>query len=259
MSGWIKIHKKLIDWEWADCPETMALWIHILLRANYEDRKWQGQMIPRGSFVTSVSILSKETGLSARQIRTSLKRLISTNEVTSKTTNRCTVISVCKYDSYQLEETTDDKPSDKPCDKQATSKRQTSDKRATTTKEYKEIYKESISKDIDEKVSEMENLADSLTCSSKAPIDLSFVAPELSDIFNGFLDMRKKIGKPLRTQGGIKGRYDKLMKLSSGNIELAVKIARQSISHEWRDFYELKEEDRNAGQQNFTNDKYWQK
>ena len=70
---WIKLHTKLLDWEWASCPETIALWIHILLRANYETKRWQGVEIPRGSLVTSLSKLALETGLSVSQIRTNLE------------------------------------------------------------------------------------------------------------------------------------------------------------------------------------------
>ena len=130
--SWIKIHNKLLDWEWASCPETMALWIHILLRANYEDKRWQGITIPRGSFVTSVDNLASTTGLSAQQVRTSLKRLISTSEITSKSTNRFTIITVCKYDSYQLNEESINKQNNKPNNNQATNEQQTDNKQITT-------------------------------------------------------------------------------------------------------------------------------
>ena len=52
--------------------------------------------------------------------------------------------------------------------------------------------------------------------------------------------MRKKIGKPLKTPKGIKDRYSNLIKLSGGDTALAIAIAEQTLSHEWQDFYELK-------------------
>lgn len=239
--SWIKIHNKLLDWEWASCPETMALWIHILLRANYEDKRWQGITIPRGSFVTSVDNLASTTGLSAQQVRTSLKRLISTSEITSKSTNRFTIITVCKYDSYQLNEESINKQNNEPLNNQATNEQQTDNKQITTTADIKNTrHKESISSDIDEKVSELESAAKKVSCQKKDPLDISFVNEELKPIFLRFLDMRKKIGKPLKTPKGIKDRYNNLIKLSGGDIALAKAIAEQTLSHEWQDFYELK-------------------
>jgi len=239
--SWIKIHNKLLDWEWASCPETMALWIHILLRANYEDKRWQGITIPRGSFVTSVDNLASTTGLSAQQVRTSLKRLISTSEITSKSTNRFTIITVCKYDSYQLNEESINKQNNEPLNNQATNEQQTDNKQITTTADIKNTrHKESISSDIDEKVSELESAAKKVSCQKKDPLYISFVNEELKPIFLRFLDMRKKIGKPLKTPKGIKDRYNNLIKLSGGDITLAKEIAEQTLSHEWQDFYELK-------------------
>ena len=69
--------------------------------ANWEDKNWEGQVIKRGSFVTSRSILAKETGLTVQQLRTALDKLISTNELTRSTTNKYTVITVTNYDKYQ--------------------------------------------------------------------------------------------------------------------------------------------------------------
>ena len=103
-NGWIKLHRKILDWEWFTSPSTLQLFIYLLLRANKEDKKWRGILIKRGQLVTSVATISEETKLSTQQVRTSLNRLKSTNEITSKTTNKFTLVTVCKYESYQLYE-----------------------------------------------------------------------------------------------------------------------------------------------------------
>jgi hypothetical protein len=51
--------------------------------------------------VVSYEILSKELGLSVREIRTSLNHLKSTSEVTHQTTSQYSVITVSKYSDYQ--------------------------------------------------------------------------------------------------------------------------------------------------------------
>ena len=101
-NGWIKLHRKILDWEWFTSPSTLQLFIYLLLKANKEDKKWRGILIKRGQLVTSVATICEETKLSTQQARTSLNRLKSTNEITSKTTNKFTLVTICKYESYQL-------------------------------------------------------------------------------------------------------------------------------------------------------------
>ena len=36
-SGFIKLHRKILKWEWYDEPNTMRLFIHLLLTASIED------------------------------------------------------------------------------------------------------------------------------------------------------------------------------------------------------------------------------
>lgn len=101
MEGWIKIGRKLLDWEWYDTPGMVELWIHLLLRANYEDRKWRGGIIKRGQLITSVSALSEERGYSVKQIRTMLTRLEDSGCIVKQGTNKYTIITICNYDTYQ--------------------------------------------------------------------------------------------------------------------------------------------------------------
>lgn len=138
MNGWIRLHRQILDWEWYSCPYTKSLFIHLLLKASWRDARWQGMEIPSGSLFCSVETLSAATGLSTRRVRTALERLKSTGEVTSRTTSRGTLLTLCKWEDYNGDDDEKDKPNDKPNDKQPTSERQTSDKRATTSEEGKE-------------------------------------------------------------------------------------------------------------------------
>jgi hypothetical protein len=125
-AGWIKLHRQLLEWEWYDDTNTKCLFLHCLLRANHSDTEWRGHNIKRGQFLTSVDTLTRETGLSVSQIRTSLKKLISTNEIASKSQARSTVITVLGYDSHQ--------DNDKPVDKLMTMKSQADDNEIATDK-----------------------------------------------------------------------------------------------------------------------------
>ena len=136
--GWVKLNRKFLEWEWFDELETTKLFLFCLLKANYEDTKWKGEIIKRGSFITSIKKLSDELSLSERTIRTGLSRLLLTKEIRKKATSKYTMITICKYDTYQGEEESERQTNDKP----TTNQRQTNDKPTTTTKEYKEYKKE---------------------------------------------------------------------------------------------------------------------
>ena len=101
MDGWIQLHRRILDWDWYSDVNTKVLFIHLLLKANFVDKSWKGNTIKRGQVFTSIKHLSVELKLSEKQIRTALKKLITTQEVASKGANDGTMLTICKYDSYQ--------------------------------------------------------------------------------------------------------------------------------------------------------------
>lgn len=101
MDGFIKLDRSLLKWEWKDDPYMVALWIEILLQANWEDRRWHGKIYEKGSFPTSISKLAKATGMSAKRVRTCLGRLEKSQEVAIETANSGTKIIVNKWADYQ--------------------------------------------------------------------------------------------------------------------------------------------------------------
>lgn len=101
MEGWIKLHRQILDWEWYNDINVKVLFLHLLLTVNYEDKKWQGIIIKRGQKVTSLGHLAKETQLTIQQVRTALDKLQKTQNITIKTTNKYTLVTVENYDLYQ--------------------------------------------------------------------------------------------------------------------------------------------------------------
>jgi len=112
MSGWIKVHRQILDWEWYSDNNAFRVFIHLLLKANHKDRRFKGIELKAGSVVTSRDILAIETGLSVQQIRTSLDKLKLTNEITSETSSKGTIIQLVNYEKYQIatSETTKEQP-----------------------------------------------------------------------------------------------------------------------------------------------------
>ena len=58
MTGWIKLHRKFIEWEWYHEPTYVKFFIHILLLANHKSKRWKGVNIERGQLTTSLNLLS---------------------------------------------------------------------------------------------------------------------------------------------------------------------------------------------------------
>ena len=130
-NGFIILDRKMINWGWYQDINTKTLFLHCLFKANWKEGEFQKIKIPRGSFITSLSKLSEETCLSVSNVRTSLKHLISTNEITSKSYSKFRVITINNYDNYQ--------DLNKYLNKQLTSNSQATNKQLTTIENNKTI------------------------------------------------------------------------------------------------------------------------
>lgn len=136
--GFIKIDRGILDWEWYSDINTTRLFIHLILKANWKDGRFQGQEIKRGSFVTSYPKLAEETELTVNQVRTSLSKLKSTGEITVKSQSKFSVITVKNYCLYQ-----DISQSNHS---QITDKSQANHRQITTIEESKKVRREEIKK-----------------------------------------------------------------------------------------------------------------
>lgn len=98
---YVKISRKILDWEWYTDINTKVLFLHILLKANWKPSRFQGTEVPRGSLVTSQQNMAAETGLTIKNVRTALKHLENTGEVAVSRHPKFSVITVKNYNQYQ--------------------------------------------------------------------------------------------------------------------------------------------------------------
>ncbi len=133
LNGWIKLHRQIIDWEWYDDANTFRLFIHLLLLSNHKENKWHGTTIKRGQCIVGRKELSKKLRISQQSIRTSLTRLKSTNEITSKSTNKFSIITIINWEQYQDKET----KSTSKSTKSLTNNQPATNQQLTTPKECK--------------------------------------------------------------------------------------------------------------------------
>lgn len=127
--GWIRLHRKILNWGWYTDINTSRLFIHLLLKANHKSNHWRGHQIDRGSCITSLRHLSNETGLSIMQIRTAINKLKSTGELTIETTSQFSYITMNNYNEYQQ--------GNRLPNKRITHEQHTSNTRVTTNKNDK--------------------------------------------------------------------------------------------------------------------------
>lgn len=99
--NYIKLSRNILSWEWYHDLNTKTVFLHLLLKANWQDAVWRGITIKRGSLVSSYTILSAETGISLRSIRTSISHLLKSGEITVLTTKKYTVFTIVNYQVYQ--------------------------------------------------------------------------------------------------------------------------------------------------------------
>lgn len=131
--GWIKLHRQFLEWEWYDEPNCLRVFLHCLLRANHKDNKYRGDLIKRGTFVTSLDVLAFELKMGKQSLRTALGKLKKTGEINTQTNTRGTVVIICNYDTYQG----DEEQTNTPANTQVTRDQHTTNTQLTTNKNDK--------------------------------------------------------------------------------------------------------------------------
>ncbi len=103
--GYIKISRKILDWEWYKDINTCRLFIHLLLKAEWKPTTYRGEEIERGACVSSLAELSEETKMSVSEVRTALKHLERTGEIMRRPCEKSkkSVYKINNYDKYQAE------------------------------------------------------------------------------------------------------------------------------------------------------------
>jgi len=113
------------------------LFVHLLLSANHQPQTWQGIEVKTGQVVTGLKALRQNTGISTQKLRTCIKRLKSTGEITSITTNKYRIITLCKYKDYQIQEKKSNNQNNNHSNKQLTINQQSTNNQLTPNKNVK--------------------------------------------------------------------------------------------------------------------------
>lgn len=125
--GWLKIHRDLLSHWCSQDPNFLAVWIRLLLEANFETKKtlinYSPIEVKRGDVIFGLNAFSEKSGVSVSKLRRIMKVLEDEGMIDRQKTNKYSIISITNYDQYQLD------------DRQNAFKQQSDDIQTTTPKE----------------------------------------------------------------------------------------------------------------------------
>lgn len=131
--GWIKVERSILEADWYKDLATRVLWLHLQLTLGFTDTD---------ELVTTLSTLSKETGLSVQQVRSAIRKMVDNKQITNKTTNKNTRISLySSVLSNDLESEATNKITNKQHTGEKEEKERTKEKEERILKEKEKIYK----------------------------------------------------------------------------------------------------------------------
>lgn len=139
--NWCKVFTSMFTkWRWGQDSNVIHLFLYLIVHANWEPSYFKGHRILRGQVATGLFSLASGTGLSIQSIRTALGKLKSTSDITIKSTNKLSIITIRDYDIYHRDENANQHALQQ-------AGQQTNNKPTTTSREYKKIKKEKNKKD----------------------------------------------------------------------------------------------------------------
>ena len=100
-TSFVKIDRNMLRWGWFRDGDTFRVFMYLILTANYEDSFYMGHKILRGQVVTGRKKIAEDLAITEQRVRTAIKHLKSTNEITTTSTPKFTIVPVTGYDKHQ--------------------------------------------------------------------------------------------------------------------------------------------------------------
>lgn len=152
LNGFVKLHRKMIEWGWySDCV-VKDVFLHILMVAAFKPGQYRGHEIQPGQAIIGRKKMADELGFSEQQVRTALKKLESTGEISIFSTNKFSIVTVENWMFYQGDDKENNQQStnNQPTSNQQVTNNQPHLKNVKNVKNVKNIKKYNIPPSIDE-------------------------------------------------------------------------------------------------------------
>ena len=214
--NYIKVPNPTNNWLYHNEPfNKITAWVDLVMNAVPEDTEFKINkvkvILKKGQLITSVRACAYRWNWSNTKVCNFFKQLEKEKLITRDKSTGTTVIIIHNYDEILLNQLKDNQIN------QEIQKIQDENTQVTVTKVKKNKY---------------------------------FESDELDQAFIDFVEMRKRIKKPM-TDRAIKMALNKLKKLATNKItnefdvDVAIAILEQSIFKSWTDLYPLKDENKN--------------
>ena len=118
MNGWIKIHRKMRQWQHYKNIYVRIVFEDLLLSATAKPYTFDGIKVNAGDAVTSVATIQHNTGISKPIVIKALKALKESGEISHRLIGRISIYHVNKFCFYQLESGKRDLPQEAESGKQ---------------------------------------------------------------------------------------------------------------------------------------------
>lgn len=126
-SGWFKMYRTIIDWEWFKEHDMTCFFIYCLCKANLSDKYWRGTLIKKGQAVISRPTVCSDLGIKDRRYRTIVSRLIKSGEILTQTSEKHTIVTIVNWERYQADLIEDAEEMRQATDQRTTNERPTND------------------------------------------------------------------------------------------------------------------------------------
>ena len=105
-SGWIKLHRGLLDHSRFTDPEWLAVWVYILLTATHRPYRvnFDGQtvVLQPGQLVTGRHAIARGTGVNESKVKRVLAMMKAEGQIHQTPGVRGSIITVCNWKRYQV-------------------------------------------------------------------------------------------------------------------------------------------------------------
>ena len=101
LNGYVRLYRKLVEWGWYRDSVVKDVFLHLLMIANWKDGAYMGHAIHPGDAIIGTKQLAADLGFSRQQVRTALKKLESTGEISIFSTNRFSIVTIENWGLYQ--------------------------------------------------------------------------------------------------------------------------------------------------------------
>lgn len=238
-SGWIKLHRKLLDNPLVmKDSEYFQVWVYLLLKASHAEYPvfFGGEKINLlpGQLITGRKKIAADTGIDENKVFRILKALKTEQQIEQQVSNKNSLISIVRWSEYQSCEQQDAQ--------QVNSKRTASEQQVNTNKNIKN--NKNVKNDKNNHEDEL-----LMVCELLGKHDYSLFGEEhtgeLQATILSFIEFRRKIKKPM-TEKAVDLLISKLKKLSN-SIPEQIEILNQSIINGWQGIFPLKDQTTKKG------------